>query len=284
MQSDNGPPQTRRKVVEGSDRKRPECGAALAASLHDDHGLRDKERANRAHDGRFQQPKRIVNPEDHILPEGDSELPAEASCCIQFAGDLQTFRGECPAELTHGYVKAGIDGPVHDWLRGEDRLGLHTDRYGAIAGPRCGTPGASSQVVSNHIQITREDLERLEGLLDGIRRTAAQDGIDIAALEEELGRAEIVDSDSIPADVIAMNSEVILEDLDTGKTAEYKLVWPHVRQASGNAVSLSVLAPLGMALLGYRSGDTIQWNVPRGVRRLRVVRVVRSAEAIRTAA
>jgi regulator of nucleoside diphosphate kinase len=138
--------------------------------------------------------------------------------------------------------------------------------------------------VNNNISITREDFEKLQELVDGLRATAAEGGIDAAALEDELGRAEIVDRDSIPPDVITMNSEVCLEDLDTGKIARYRLVWPHVRQLSGPAAPLSVLAPLGMALLGYREGDVIEWSVPRGIRRVRVMEVVGNGASAQSAA
>ena len=73
-----------------------------------------------------------------------------------------------------------------------------------------------------------------------------------------------------------MNSEVRLEDLDSGMTQRYRLVFPN--QFRG-ADSVSVLPPIGTAILGYRVGDVIEWPVPKGIRRLKVIEVLFQPEA-----
>jgi regulator of nucleoside diphosphate kinase len=84
------------------------------------------------------------------------------------------------------------------------------------------------------------------------------------------------DGEPVPADVVTMNSEVRLMDLDSGETKVYTLVFPS-QARSKNAVS--VLAPIGTAILGYRVGSVIEWRVPRGVRRLKVLAVLYQPEA-----
>ena len=74
-----------------------------------------------------------------------------------------------------------------------------------------------------------------------------------------------------------MNSEVLLHDLDTGERMEFTLVLPSV--ADINEKKISVLAPLGPAMLGYRVGDEFKWPVPSGFRRLKVTRIYFQPEA-----
>jgi regulator of nucleoside diphosphate kinase len=80
----------------------------------------------------------------------------------------------------------------------------------------------------------------------------------------------------VPPDVITMNSEVRLMDVDSGEVKVYKLVFPTQTRTEN---SLSVLAPIGTAILGYRVGDVIEWRVPKGVRRLKVLEVLFQPEA-----
>ncbi len=93
-------------------------------------------------------------------------------------------------------------------------------------------------------------------------------------LEYELERASVVKSTEVPKDVVTMNSRVKLRDLDSGDAVDFSLVFPTSPYAAGShhlaAMTVSVLAPIGTAVLGYRVGDTIEWEVPAGVRRLKV--------------
>jgi regulator of nucleoside diphosphate kinase len=128
----------------------------------------------------------------------------------------------------------------------------------------------------SRIYITEADAERLRRLIEGVRSAGRSHHEHLDMLEEELDRAEVIASESIPRDVITMNSEARLEDLDSGTTQRYRLVFPHQFRAED---SVSVLAPLGTAMLGYRVGDMIEWPVPKGLRRLKVVEVVYQPEA-----
>ena len=97
-------------------------------------------------------------------------------------------------------------------------------------------------------------------------------------LAAELDAADVVDSDSIPADVVTMNSRVSYEDETTGDRREVTIVFPQLSDGSGGRVS--VLAPIGTALLGLAVGQTIQWPFPDGrSHRLRVLRIVYQPEA-----
>lgn len=132
------------------------------------------------------------------------------------------------------------------------------------------------------IYITEEDFERLEGLLAGAMRQGGRDQENVTRLAAELDRANVVPGDTIPADVVTMDSEVVLRNLDTGEEMVFTVVFPG--KANVEQRRLSVLAPLGAAVLGYRAGDVIEWQVPGGVRRLKVEKVLFQPEAARKTA
>lgn len=110
------------------------------------------------------------------------------------------------------------------------------------------------------LHITEQDLARLRDVVeryaDGALGAAAE------ALDEELERARVVPQRQIPPDVVTMRSRVVWKDTQTGKQREVELVYPDEADAESNKVS--VLAPVGLALLGLRVGDTIRWPLPAG--------------------
>jgi regulator of nucleoside diphosphate kinase len=128
----------------------------------------------------------------------------------------------------------------------------------------------------DRIYITDADFERLRRLISGRRGAKAIDHEYLDMLEQELDRAEIVEPDAVPRDVVTMNSEVRLKDLDSGEVRVYRLVFPSQSRTDN---SISVLAPIGTAMLGYRVGDVIEWRVPKGIRRLKVLDVIYQPEA-----
>lgn len=127
------------------------------------------------------------------------------------------------------------------------------------------------------IYITSFDMSRLEELLEVASDFNARDNKHLDELTKELLRAEVVDSTSIPADVITMNSKVRLLDLDTNEEKTYTLVFPS--EANIDEDKISILAPIGTAMLGYHAGDTIKWHVPAGIRRLKVTDILYQPES-----
>jgi regulator of nucleoside diphosphate kinase len=99
----------------------------------------------------------------------------------------------------------------------------------------------------------------------------------LTQFEAELDRAEVLAEDELPGDVVTMNSRVVVEDIDTGRISEYELVFPWDSDVSRGRIS--VLAPLGIALLGYRTGDIIDREMPSGKKRFKIVRVTGQPEA-----
>src|SRR5687768_18444428 len=105
------------------------------------------------------------------------------------------------------------------------------------------------------ILITQEDMARLRELVRQGRTTARRDADHLAGLGQELARAEVVASADVPADVVTMHSTVRVRELDGGTSAVYTIVFPVDADLERNRIS--ILAPIGTALIGYRAGDLI---------------------------
>jgi regulator of nucleoside diphosphate kinase len=86
--------------------------------------------------------------------------------------------------------------------------------------------------------------------------------IDTNGLGEELDRAEVVPDEKMPRNVVTMDSTVVYEDLDSGKVLMVRLTLPE--DADMEQGRVSVLAPVGAALLGLKVGDVISWPLPDG--------------------
>ena len=122
------------------------------------------------------------------------------------------------------------------------------------------------------IYLTHDDMERLLALVD------AYPGKRFEKLEAELLRAQVVPRADIPADVVTMNSRVVFENERTGERREVTLVYPG--SADIDAGKISVLVPVGTALLGLRVGQSIDWELAGGEKqRYRIATVPYQPEA-----
>ena len=130
--------------------------------------------------------------------------------------------------------------------------------------------------MTDHIFITQPDYNKLKRLI-AARGANGSDVDYLSQLDQELERAEVVeDSRAVAPDVITMNSVVRLVDMDSGEVKTYKLVFPSEARSEN---TVSILAPIGTAILGYRVGSVIEWRVPKGIRRLKVLDVMFQPEA-----
>ena len=127
------------------------------------------------------------------------------------------------------------------------------------------------------IYITSFDMARLEELLEVATDFGTRDNKHLDELTNELLHAEVVNAKNIPSDVITMNSKIRLMDLDSEESNIYTLVFPS--EANIDEKKISILAPIGTAMLGYHVGDIIKWQVPAGVRSLKVMELIYQPEA-----
>lgn len=127
------------------------------------------------------------------------------------------------------------------------------------------------------IYITEKDKLKLKSLFRATIGVNSNDLNNMKELLEEIERAEVISDDNIDENVITMNSTVIVKDIDTDREFEYTIVYPEYADSSKNKIS--VLAPVGTALLGYKVGDIIEWKVPAGRRRFLVQQILFQPEA-----
>ena len=117
---------------------------------------------------------------------------------------------------------------------------------------------------NSSIIISEFDYQHLLSLCEKANTPAAE------ALEDEMGRADIVEA--LPEHIVAMNSSVTFIDLDSGEETRISLVYPS--DAKVEDMKISILTPIGTALIGLRVGGKIDWPIPGGkVRRLQVTAV-----------
>lgn len=124
------------------------------------------------------------------------------------------------------------------------------------------------------IYVTVEDMARLGRLL--ISAAAVPPDESVRDLDEELGRANSVRPEAIPPDVVTMNSKVRITNLDSGEEQVFTLVFPE--DADERVHKVSVLDPVGVAVLGYRVGDEIEWKTHGSALNLRIEEVMYQPE------
>ena len=127
------------------------------------------------------------------------------------------------------------------------------------------------------IFITAFDKKRLDELIAVAREFGEHARDDLDDLAAELARAKVLEPKKVPANVVTMNSQVILHDLDTSEDLTYSLAFPN--EADIDSGTISVLAPVGTAILGYREGNLVEWDVPSGKRRIKIEKILYQPEA-----
>ena len=128
----------------------------------------------------------------------------------------------------------------------------------------------------SNICITDYDLERLRELLRAVKRSGTQKEA-LIKLGKELERARVISSGNVPADLITMNSKVRIKNVDTNEEMVFQIVFPS--DANLDDCRISILAPVGTALIGYKIGDTVRWQVPAGIRKLQIEEILYQPEA-----
>jgi regulator of nucleoside diphosphate kinase len=126
------------------------------------------------------------------------------------------------------------------------------------------------------IIITESDRRNLETLLSSEFAQVVGPFGRFDDLKRELQRARIVSPDDVSGDVVTMHSRVVLRDLESGEYETYTLVFPH--EADIAEGRLSILAPIGTAILGEHVGDDVHWRVPSGWRRLKIEEIIYQPE------
>ncbi|MBP7933419.1 MAG: nucleoside diphosphate kinase regulator [Phycisphaerae bacterium] len=130
---------------------------------------------------------------------------------------------------------------------------------------------------ARNIYITVEDMTRLSEYVRVARARHQEDISYLNTLREELDRADVVLPERMPADIVTMHSQVLLRDLASGEETQYVIVFPE--NADILEGRISVVSPIGAAMLGRKVGDTIRVHAPAGTRRMRIERLLFQPEA-----
>jgi len=131
--------------------------------------------------------------------------------------------------------------------------------------------------MEGEIKITELDYVRLCNLINSAKDKKSMELKNIEVLGNEIKRAKKVDSKKIAPEFVTMNSMIEVTDMDTNKLMILKLVYPG--DADFKKGYISILSPLGSALLGYKAGDTISFEVPKGVKSIRINKILYQPEA-----
>lgn len=126
------------------------------------------------------------------------------------------------------------------------------------------------------ISITKYDFDRLKELL-AVANDFDRTRSDLKALAAELDSGRLVDSKDVAPTVITMNTRFKIMDLETKEKEEYTLVFP--ADADVDTGRISVLSPIGTAVLGYSEGESVEWLVPAGKRTIKIEKILYQPEA-----
>lgn len=119
--------------------------------------------------------------------------------------------------------------------------------------------------------IKKEDYDILMSYLTGLARSASFNRENAEILEVEIKKAKLVNADKFPCNVIGLNSQVKIKDENSGKVMELSLVTPD--KADIKQRKVSVMAPIGAALIGFQQGHQVSWEVPSGKKKFTILEV-----------
>jgi regulator of nucleoside diphosphate kinase len=125
--------------------------------------------------------------------------------------------------------------------------------------------------MKNQLIIAKEDFETLNDYVRGAKSGREFDRKNASSLQEELKKATVVEKENLPADVVRLNSRVTVKEGTKDKLIELVLVVPE--KADIKERKISVFAPIGTALIGFRQGEQVKWNVPAGSKTFTIMKV-----------
>ncbi len=127
------------------------------------------------------------------------------------------------------------------------------------------------------VTLTKNDYTRIYKAITDAKNSKTINSNEAEKLLSELSKAEIVPSEKIDKDVVTMNSEVKLFFENTQKEQSFKIVYPQDANLKENKIS--IFSPIATALIGYRIGDEIEWIVPSGMTKIKIVELLYQPEA-----
>ena len=128
------------------------------------------------------------------------------------------------------------------------------------------------QTANNNIVLRKDDYQLLVSLLNGAGKKLTFDRRTAQDLLAELKKATLVNKDNFPDDVVRINSIVRVQAEGRNDVMEFMLVMPD--KADIKERKISVMAPVGIALIGFKKGQQVKWKVPAGKKTFTILDVV----------
>ncbi|WP_205513263.1 GreA/GreB family elongation factor [Longitalea arenae] len=126
--------------------------------------------------------------------------------------------------------------------------------------------------INNELVLRTDDYKLLIAYLHGGKAKTAFDQRNAADLQAELKKAKLVDKDDFPGDVVRINSTVRVKAEEADDILQFKLVTPD--KANIKEGRVSVMAPIGTALIGFKKGQQVKWRVPGGEKTFTILDVM----------
>lgn len=127
------------------------------------------------------------------------------------------------------------------------------------------------QKTKHKLLLTKDDHEIIMSYLKRGLHTITFNRHDAEELEGELKKAKVVDKEELPADVVRLNSTVVIREQNENKVLELTVVTPEKANIKNKLIS--IMSPIGTALIGFRKGQQIRWKVPSGIKTFIIVDV-----------
>lgn len=136
---------------------------------------------------------------------------------------------------------------------------------------------ATTSTTANDVILLKEDFEILNSYVKNLHGMQVTEKENFSKLSQELKKAQIVEPEDFPSDAVRLGSIVKVKDLETKRDLEITIVLP--QHADIKQKKISVLAPIGTALIGFRKGRKVSWNVPAGKKDFKIMEVSTSGLA-----
>lgn len=125
--------------------------------------------------------------------------------------------------------------------------------------------------------MSRVDYARIKKCINDARQLKSISITEAEKLMEELNSATIVEPEDMPSDVVTMNSIIKMSFPNIDKHVQFQIVYPN--QANVKENKISIFSPIATALIGYKIGDEIEWLVPGGLTKIKIVEIIYQPEA-----
>ena len=129
----------------------------------------------------------------------------------------------------------------------------------------------TATATENQVILLKKDYEILNDYVKNLHGMRVNEKENFAKLSQELGKAQLVTEEDFPGDIVRIDSEVVIRDVETKRDMTITIVMP--QNADIKQRKVSVLAPIGTALIGFRKGQKVSWEVPAGKKTFKIMEV-----------